>query len=115
MTIRTGLLLTALIALASAAFAAPVAGAEEAAPAVAFHVAEQAATPPASSEAQPPEAPSGWAAFLWWLLVPIGLLLMLAAALSTAKVHPDFIGTFGPWWAVLIKRGAERHRRRDGR
>ncbi len=59
---------------------------------------------------EPRSTPGGWA-LLWWLLIPIGLVLMIAAWWSTIRVQHDPIGMWGPWWLVLLKRRDERRNR----
>lgn len=44
-------------------------------------------------------------------MIPIGLLIAVLAALSTWRTSPDFIGTFGPWWLLILRRRAERRDR----
>jgi hypothetical protein len=106
-----GLMLVAVLASIEPAW--PRIAAEE--------VASMQATPTPSSpvqpqpgvplESEPPPPPSGGWALLWWLLIPIGLVLMIAAWVTTIRVHHDPIGLWGPWWAVLWQRREERRRR----
>jgi pimeloyl-ACP methyl ester carboxylesterase len=62
---------------------------------------------------EPSVGVQGWTRWLWWLLVPLFIVVMVAAWLSTLKVAPDPIGMWGPWWLVLWKRREERRRRDD--
>ena len=64
------------------------------------------ALPP--SEDQPPR---GWAAALWWLLIPIALAVILAAAWSQWRTTQDPVSTFGPWWLHALRRRDERRGR----
>lgn len=64
------------------------------------------ALPP--SEAEPM---SGWAAALWWLLVPVALVLMIAAAWSQWRTSQGPVSISGPWWLHALRRRDERRER----